>query len=110
MIREYIRVKTVVQRALDRQEVICDNCNKVVGKEDGLFQVTTHHDRWDYDSIESYETHHFCCKRCMDTFLDDYWENPKNTDAADIEFFENTDRAGHSPDDNVQRVFEEEAT
>lgn len=112
MIRKYFRTetRTVTDRFEVKQEVICDTCKKVIGKWDGFFQVRTGHDRWGIDSIESRETHHFCCKRCMDAFLDDYWKEPENTDSADIEFVVNQNRASHSPDDSVQEVFEEEDT
>ena len=106
MIRQYIKTETRIfmDRFITDQEVICDVCKTVLGKNDGFFQVTTHHDRWGNDSIDTFETRHFCCKECMDSFLDGYWDNPKNTDAADIEYLETVSRARCSPDDHIEKV------
>ena len=106
MIRKYMRTRLVKQRTEERREVICDGCGKIIAG--GFFQVVTHHDRWGNDSYESRETRHFCCKACMDAFLDGYWSNPEYSDQADIEFCCHTDGATWSEGDEVETVDLEE--
>ena len=109
MIRKYMRTKLVEQRTEERREVICDGCGQTVRDGEGFFEISTGHRRWGNDSVDSLEMRHFCCKVCMDAFLDDYWRTPEDTDHADIEFISSTARAVHYPDDEVQvvRVLEE---
>ena len=106
MIRRYMKVQTIVQKAEDedRREVICDGCGVLVGNDEGFFQVVTHHDRWGNDSGDSYRTRHFCCKKCMDGFLDDYWNDPLWSDQADIEFINSPAFASYSEDDHVETI------
>ena len=108
MIRKYMKVKTVTQRTKDRQEVVCDSCKGLAKEHPGFFEVTTHHERWGNDSIDTYETRHFCCKACMDMFLNEYWNHPDYTDQAHIEFMQSVDRASHSFDDVVEEIDEED--
>lgn len=108
MIRKYMKVKTITQRTKDRQEVVCDNCKELVKEYPGFFEVTTHHERWGNDSIDTYETRHFCCKACMDVFLNEYWNHPDYSDQAHIEFMQNVNRAGYSNDDLVEEIDEED--
>lgn len=108
MIRKYMRTKIVEQRTEERREVICDGCGKIMAW--GFFQVKTHHDRWGNDSFDSYETRHFCCKTCMDAFLDEYWSNPEYSDQADIEYCGPAAGATWSEGDEVETVILEEKT
>lgn len=108
MIRKYMKVKTVTQRIKDRQEVVCDNCKGLAKEYPGFFEVTTHHERWGNDSIDTYETRHFCCKACMDVFLNEYWNHPDHTDQAHIKFMQSVDRASNSFDDDVEEINEED--
>ena len=112
MIRKYMRTRLVEQMTEERREVICDGCGNVIGTgiTPGFFQVVTHHNRWGNDSYESYETHHFCRKACMDAFLNGYWSNPGDSDQADIEFCCHTNGATCSESDSVETVILEEDT
>ena len=84
MIRKYMKTMMVKQKTEVRKEVICDGCGTVIP--DNLYQVTTSHDRWGNDSIESFETKHFCCRNCMNIFLDKYWDEEELTNKAEITY------------------------
>ena len=104
MIRKYIEEALVKMTREVRREVVCDNCNETIREDDGFFEVVTGHSRWGYDSIDSLETRHFCCKKCMNAFLDGYWKFPQVTDKADIRYMIGVGLASTSPDDEVEEV------
>lgn len=104
MIRKYMKTMMVKQKTESRREVVCDGCGAVI--QNYLYQVTTHHDRWGNDSIESYETKHFCCRNCMNIFLDTYWEDEELTNQAEIEYMYVLN-AGASTNDYVQEIDED---
>lgn len=81
--KKYIsKVVEKEQKVLDN--IICDNCNKVIGK--GLyFTVMTGHRRWGNDSIESIEHWDYCSKPCLDVAYNEYAENKSETEYFEIE-------------------------
>lgn len=104
MIRKYKKTMMVKQKTEVRKEVICDGCGVVIDKE--FYQVTTHHNRWGNDSIETYETKHFCCRNCMNIFLDTYWEKAEWSETAEI-VYTLPNQAAASYDDYVQEIDED---
>lgn len=67
--REYKTIETITK--IDKLAGIkCDICKKeITGK---YWQLTTHHDDWGNDSIESYSHYDLCSKECINKALDDY--------------------------------------
>lgn len=51
----------------------CDICKKeITGK---YWQLTTHHNDWGNDSIDSYKHSDICSRKCINKALDDYFNN-----------------------------------
>lgn len=57
----------------------CDVCGKeipksesVCGREYPFFSITTHHNDWGNDSIDSYEYFHACSSECATKFAQEY--------------------------------------
>lgn len=84
------KVKTEKVYKLDK--VLCDKCNKQLYINDKsimanqcYYHITTHHNRWDEDSVYSYEYYDFC-KECAIAFITDYINNAEISDCLEIEF------------------------
>ena len=76
--------------------VICDVCNKKIREEEDyksayrtkmshFYEVTTHHNDWGNDSIDSYEYKDICSEECLITFLKKYFNGEDATLCCDIE-------------------------
>lgn len=75
-IEKIARIETVVG-------IKCDICKKeITGK---YWRLTTHHDDWGNDSIDSYEHFDLCSRECINKALDDYI---KNCEGSDTQCFE----------------------
>jgi len=80
--REYKSVEKLV--TIKVEEIVkCDFCGKeITGK---FWQLTTHHNDWGNDSIDSYEHFDLCSRECINRALDDYIKNCKVSDTQCFE-------------------------
>lgn len=88
-LEKIIRTETVAA-------VKCDICGKeITGK---FWHLTTHHNDWGNDSIDSYEYYDLCSRECIDKALDNYIINCKasNTQCFELEqdFFRKAESEG----------------
>lgn len=61
----------------------CDVCHKeILGK---YWQLTTHHNGWGNDSIDSYEYFDLCSRECINKKLDEYIKACKNSYTQEFE-------------------------
>ena len=85
--KEYeTKTHTVTEKVLVKETRYCDVCNKEI--KGSYWQLTTHHNDWGNDSIESYEYFDVCSKECMREKFEEYLEdsdNDYNTMCFDIE-------------------------
>ena len=72
----------------------CDICEKeITGK---YWQLTTHHEDWGNDSVDSYSHSDLCSRECINKALDNYIEDceDSNTQCFELEqdFFKMEDK------------------
>ena len=76
-------------------ETICDICKKqILGEEDyktsfrtkmsHFYEITTHHNDWGNDSVDSYEYFDACCEECLFKFLKEYFDGTDATLCCEI--------------------------
>lgn len=66
------------------QSIVCDECQKEIERGKKYYEVTTHHDNWGNDSIESYEYLEFCCFKCLERNMKEYYDEPENTSVYEV--------------------------
>ena len=77
-------------------EIICDICKKKIKEEEDyktsyrtkmthFYEVSTHHNDWGRDSIDSYEDRDICGEECLFKFLKEYFDGTDGTFCCDIE-------------------------
>ena len=59
------RTHEVTESVLVGETLCCDICGKEVGKSKGYWKVTTGHNDWGNDSIESIEQFDVCSDTCL---------------------------------------------
>lgn len=98
-------VKDIKERQVIEEDVIieqictCDICGKIIYKKKdkkisdmnsnvGYWKVTTHHEDWGRDSIDSYAYYDVCSKECLASIMFDYIERSSclnNTEVIECE-------------------------
>ena len=54
--REYeVKTHTVTERVLVKSTMYCDVCNSVINSHEGYWELTTGHNDWGNDSVDSIE-------------------------------------------------------
>lgn len=77
-------------------EIICDICNKKIKEEEDyktpyrtkmthFYEVSTHHNDWGNDSIDSFEYRDICSEECLFEFLKKYFDGTDGTLQCEIE-------------------------
>lgn len=70
--REYeTKTHTVTEKVLVKEIRYCDVCKKEITV-NSYWELTTHHNDWGNDSIESYEYFDVCSKDCMRKKFEEY--------------------------------------
>lgn len=74
MIKDNYEVKEhiVVDKVLVSRQMFCDVCEKEITKGVGYYEVTTHHNDWGNDSIDSYDYSDVCSVECLKKKFDEY--------------------------------------
>jgi len=73
--KEYeTKTRTVTERIVVKEIRYCDVCKKEITAE-SYWELTTHHNDWGNDSIESYESFDVCSKDCMRKKFEEYLED-----------------------------------
>ena len=77
MREEYYETKehVITEQVLVRSAIICDVCKKEIQSDAGYWEVTTHHNDWGNDSIDSYEAFDICSVECLKSKFDEYCDN-----------------------------------
>lgn len=76
--------------------IICDICKKTIREENDyksefrtkmshFYEVSTHHNDWGNDSIESYQYYDICSEECLFKFLKKYFDGQDATLCCEIE-------------------------
>ena len=69
-----------IEKIIRTEKVVgvkCDICKKeITGK---FWRLTTHHNDWGNDSIDSYEHFDLCSRECINRALDDYIDDCKDS-------------------------------
>lgn len=76
--------------------ITCDMCKKEILNEEDYksefrtkmshyYEITTHHNDWENDSIDSYEYRDICSENCLFNFLKDYYDGTDGTLCCEIE-------------------------
>ena len=70
--------------------ITCDTCGKRIKNREKYLCVTTGHDAWSAESIDSIKVHDVCSPECLTKFIDEFrkcWETNENyqTDYIRIE-------------------------
>lgn len=73
--------RTQIQDVIYKKEVTiginCDVCKKdITGK---YWILTTHHDDWGNDSIDSFEHYDLCSKECINEKLNEYYDECRDS-------------------------------
>ena len=87
MIKEKFEPRMVEEKVVVERKLFCDKCGKEI-KPGHYFKVTTGHEEWGNDSIDSIEDHDYCSYLCLEEALSDYLfkdDYGKNSSSA---FFE----------------------
>lgn len=63
--------------------VKCDRCGDIIQKGKVYYHITTHHNDWGNDSIDSYENFDLCSD-CYLPFTENYFERATGTEEIDI--------------------------
>lgn len=77
-------------RKVERMEkvligVCCSECKKKLNEGDLFFDVTTHHNHWGSESIESIERHELCSMKCLQIHLKIHFEHEGFVDGMSYE-------------------------
>lgn len=68
-----MKIYKTTERIVKTERIVgikCDICQKeITGK---YWQLTTHHDDWGNDSVDSYSHSDLCSRECINKALDDY--------------------------------------
>jgi hypothetical protein len=94
--KEYeTKTHMVTEQVLIKETRCCDVCGKEIKSENSFkkpyWSLTTHHNDWGNDSIESYEYYDVCSKDCLKQKFDEYvedsneWCDGHNTMCFDVE-------------------------
>lgn len=74
--KEYeTKTHTVTEKVLVKEARYCDVCGKEIANNVSYWHLTTHHNDWGNDSIESYEYCDVCSKDCMRKKFEEYLED-----------------------------------
>lgn len=72
-----------------KKEVItgckCDVCNKEIKSRQNYWRLTTHHNDWGNDSIDSYEHYDLCSPECIKVKLNEYYKECENSNTQCFE-------------------------
>ena len=72
-----------------QSKIVCDGCKKEINPKQGYFHVSTSHNDWGNDSIDSLEQYDFCSPDCLYEFarpyIQDSYNQRFNTCDIDIE-------------------------
>lgn len=89
--KEYeTKTHTVTEKVLVKETRYCDVCGKEIEPNKSYWELTTHHNDWGNDSIESYEHFDVCSSECLRKKFDEYVEDSgddryPNTMCFDVE-------------------------
>lgn len=87
--KEYeTKTHTVTEKVLVKETRYCDVCGNEIASNDSYWELTTHHNDWGNDSIESYEYFDVCSQNCMRKKFEEYLkdsDNDYNTMCFDVE-------------------------
>lgn len=76
--KEYeTKTHTVTEKVLVKETRYCDVCKKEIAT-NSFWKLTTHHNDWGNDSIESYEYFDVCSADCLREKFDEYVKNSDN--------------------------------
>jgi hypothetical protein len=74
---------TKIERTLTK--IVCDRCKKEIEKEKHYYEVTTEHEDWGSESIESIDDKDICSDECLQKEFESYLEFKSNTKQIRIE-------------------------
>ncbi len=74
MINEQFEYKehVVTENVKVGETMVCDVCGKEIPHRTGYWRLTTHHNDWGNDSIDSYENMDICSPECLRKKFDEY--------------------------------------
>jgi len=89
------KIKEVTHKEKVVIGTICDECEKEILNEQDFqdrlrkrmshyFEVSTHHNDWGNDSIDSYEDYDICSEKCLLEFLRKYFDGKDCSYCCDI--------------------------
>lgn len=85
--KEYeTKTHTVTEKVLVKETRYCDVCRQEI-QSNSYWELTTHHNDWGNDSIESYEYFDVCSEKCLREKFDEYVKNSGKNDYNTM-FFE----------------------
>lgn len=86
--RYYGKPKIIKNEERKCEYIRCDVCDKKIKNREKYFEVTTSHNDWGNDSVDSIR-YKDVCVNCINKFVEDYLEEYKNSNTAEIEIESN---------------------
>lgn len=82
--------KEVLKKEKVLQKITCDNCKTNINEStnDHYYEVTTCHDDWGNDSIDSLMHYDFCSYKCLSENMEVYFETANGSEKYEIERIE----------------------
>lgn len=84
MIKNIYEEKMIKTKIVVDRKVMCDVCNKEIEGEN-YYEVTTGHEDWGNDSIESVENFDICSNECLDVKIEEFSKEESKTKYIKIE-------------------------
>ena len=81
-----IKTHTVTEKVLVKETRYCDICKKEIENNKSYWRLTTHHNDWGNDSIDSYEYKDICSSSCLNKEIEKYIK--RSNDGLNTEFIE----------------------
>ena len=88
-----VKQQVTVEKEID-VGVVCDGCGKEIRNKNNMneriarlpyYEVTTHHNDWGNDSVDSYEYFDFCSLDCMLPHMRTYYKTANGSESYDVE-------------------------
>lgn len=79
------KVRKIEKETSEIEYIRCDKCNKKISSNKRFYKVTTSHNSWGNDSVDSIREYDIC-EKCISKFLKEYFDNAKyGTEEVEVE-------------------------
>jgi hypothetical protein len=78
--------KEVIKKQKVVKTIVCDECRKDINQLDTnhYYSVSTHHNKWGNDSVDSWNYFDFCSYKCLSENMEKYYADGEHSDSYDI--------------------------